>query len=407
MVDKRKCSAALLCSTLGVAAIILILTSIWIVHQGHLNDLRHTIKNGQLAAEKMGLIASLIEIARARTRLTNKMTFIEDIFEKDEINLQLDRHASRFAVLRQELLSLPNTEQELRILESQRNVIKPALYQQRLAAELAMSDNPEDINQAKSTLIQQVYPSQGKIIDHFMRLLNLQKQKINMATLAANQQFENNRRLEILLFALVSAVVLIIAFISIKRLNRTDTLEHEASHDELTGLLNRREFERQVTHILETCSSCQGYAFGLIDLDNFKRVNDCSGHAAGDALLRKLAQHVKGKLRRRDLLARIGGDEFVFFLVDMDTGNIERITNHILEAVESVVLEWGGKSHRAGASIGVVPVSAQDPINYKTQYKYADKACYQAKANGKHNAVIWSENNEGAEVTTSTVVIAD
>jgi diguanylate cyclase (GGDEF)-like protein len=391
--DKRKCSAALVCSTLGVAAIILILTSIWFVHQGHLNDLRHTIKNGQLAAEKMELIASLIEIARARTRLTNKMTFLEDIFEKDEINLQLDRHASEFAVLRQQLLGLPNTRQELNILESQRNVIKPALYQQRLAAELAMSDDPEEVNQAKSVLIEQVYPNQGKIIDHFMRLLNLQKQKINMATLAANQQFENNRRLEILLFALISALVVIIAFISIKRLSRTDTLEHEASHDELTGLLNRREFERQVTQILETCSGCEGYAFGLVDLDNFKRVNDCSGHAAGDALLRKLSQHVKEKLRRRDLLARIGGDEFAFFLVDINARDIEKITNHILEAVESVVLEWDGNSHRAGASVGVVPVSAENPISYKTQYKCADNACYQAKANGKNNAVIWSESH--------------
>jgi diguanylate cyclase (GGDEF)-like protein len=404
--DKKNHSVSLIFSAVGVVAIIFILTAIWFVHQRHLNELRHTIQDGELAVEKMGLIVSMIETARARTRLTNKMTFIEDVFEKDEISMQLDRYASKFAVLRQQLVNLPLTPEERRILESQRNVIKPALQQQRLAAELAMSDLAEDIYRAKSILIDQVYPGQGKIIDHFMQLLDLQKQKINDASEAANQHFDDNQRLQTLLFILVSSVVVGIAFVAVKRLSRTDDLEHEASHDELTGLLNRRDFERKVTHVLENCTTGESHVFGLIDLDNFKKINDSAGHIAGDEFLKRFSQRVKENFRRGDLLARIGGDEFAFLLVDADTRNIDKITNSILNVVQDVVFEWNGEFHRVGASIGVVAVDGGDSMDYKTHYRHADHACYKAKANGKNRIVIYSEAVTETDDNELTAIIA-
>jgi diguanylate cyclase (GGDEF)-like protein len=356
--------------------------------------LRHTIEDGQLALEKMDLVASMIETARARTLLTNKMTFIEDIFEKDEINMQLDRLAARFAVLRQQLLKLPVSDEELNILESQRDVIRPTLIQQRLAAELAMSDVPADVNRAKTILIEQVYSGQGKIIDHFMHLLNLQKQKINRAGEATKQQFESYRRLQGFLFILVSTVILVIAFVSVKRLRLTDALEHEACHDELTGLLNRRDFERKVGHILNNCTSCKSYAFGLIDLDHFKQINDTAGHAAGDELLKLLSRQVRANFRRRDLLARIGGDEFAFFLVDVEAEKVEQIAHTILQVVRDVNFVWNGEAHRIGASIGVVALQGGGRRDYQSHFRAADSACYKAKSDGRNRVVIYREDTQ-------------
>jgi diguanylate cyclase (GGDEF)-like protein len=395
---KKNYSIPFVLSTLGVAVIIAILMAIWVMHQRQIQELRHTVEDGQLAVEKMELVASMIETARARTRLTNKMTFIEDIFEKDEINMQLDRYAARFSVLRQQLLGLPVSSEEISILESQRNVIRPTLVQQRRAAELAMSDVPADVDQAKSILIEQVYPGQGKIIDHFMQLLNLQKQKINRAGAATNQQFESYRRLQSILFIMICVVVLVVAVVSVKRLGRTDVLEHEANHDELTGLLNRRDFERKANHILANISSSKHHAFGLIDLDHFKRVNDTAGHAAGDELLKLLSRRVKENFRKSDLLARIGGDEFAFLLVDVDAAKIDKIANNILGVVRSVELEWNGESHHVGASIGIVLLDDQGCVDYKTHFRHADCACYKAKKAGRNRVVIYSKDKQAAGI---------
>lgn len=381
---KKKYSRPFVASVIGVISIAAILTAIWLNHQHELNDLRHTIVEGQLAVDKMGLISSMIETARARTRLTNQMTYVDDVFEKDDINMQLDRYAATFAQLRKRFKSMELSDLEVAILGSQSHIIVPTLARQRQAAELAMSDSPADIERAKKILIREVYPGQGKIIDHFLQLLSLQKLKINTAARATNLQFESNRRIQNLLFLLVGVAVLVIATISLKRLRKADVFEHEANHDELTGLLNRRDFERRVTQVFNQCSSCGCLALGLIDLDNFKRVNDTAGHSAGDELLRQVAWRIKAKLRRRDLLARIGGDEFAFLLIDADAEAIERITNDILDIVAGTALEWDGNFHHISASIGVVALEADSVRDYKTQYRRADDACYRAKADGKN-----------------------
>lgn len=159
-------------------------------------------------------------------------------------------------------------------------------------------------------------------------------------------------------------------------------IEHQARHDPLTGLLNRREFETKVVQSLTLYSEGTTHALCVMDLDRFKIVNDTLGHAAGDELLKQISQKIKGELRQTDLLARIGGDEFALFLSNINTHDAEIIAEKILDAIREYQFVWSNKAFRVGASIGLVDAPAQ-VSNYENLYHAADTACYMAKHSGR------------------------
>ena len=119
-----------------------------------------------------------------------------------------------------------------------------------------------------------------------------------------------------------------------------------------------------------------------MDLDRFKIVNDTMGHAAGDELLRQISKRIKSVLRKTDLFARIGGDEFALFLSNVGTSEASKISEKILNTVREYQFLWGDKAFRIGASIGLVDAPAQTS-NYENLYHAADTACYMAKHEGR------------------------
>jgi len=159
-------------------------------------------------------------------------------------------------------------------------------------------------------------------------------------------------------------------------------IEHQARHDPLTGLLNRREFETKVVQSLTLYSEGTTHALCVMDLDRFKIVNDTLGHAAGDELLKQISQKIKAELRQTDLLARIGGDEFALFLSNINTRDAEVIAEKILDAIREYQFVLSNKAFRVGASIGLVDAPAQ-VSNYENLYHAADTACYMAKHSGR------------------------
>jgi len=159
-------------------------------------------------------------------------------------------------------------------------------------------------------------------------------------------------------------------------------IDHQARHDVLTGLLNRREFENRVEQSLSLFSEGTTHALCVMDLDRFKIVNDTLGHAAGDELLKQVSQKIKRALRQSDLFARIGGDEFALFLSNINTEDAEAIAENILCSVREYQFVWGNKAFRIGASIGLVDAPAR-VSNYESLYHAADTACYMAKHEGR------------------------
>ncbi|MCB1742991.1 MAG: EAL domain-containing protein [Gammaproteobacteria bacterium] len=171
-------------------------------------------------------------------------------------------------------------------------------------------------------------------------------------------------------------------------------LAYQARHDALTGLVNRTEFERRVTRAISTArsDSCE-HALCYLDLDQFKVVNDSCGHMAGDEMLRQLSNVLRGKLRSQDTLARLGGDEFGILLEHCPQEQASRVANVLRRAIESFRFAWEDKSFRAGASIGLVPITAAS-LSVSEIMRTADTACYIAKDKGRNRVHFYRPDDE-------------
>jgi diguanylate cyclase (GGDEF)-like protein/PAS domain S-box-containing protein len=521
---------------LGFGLMIALLLFFWWSNVQHVSKMYQTIENSRIASVKMSLIAEMIEIARARTRLTNQMINTEDPFEKDEIGLKLDIYAGRFAQHRAQLIGTGLSKQEEDILKAQSEAIAPTLDLQRQAAEMALSDDPAVVKEAQRILVYDVYTGQGQIIDYFMQLLNLQKEIIDKATISTAQEQKTARELgaSVMLFLLFTAIVgafyviyrsarqeselylekeraqitlksigdavittdkngrieyinpvaekitghlreemqgapindvfkafdesnkrwlsdcvlnflekglytapsddivlythknekidialnlapiksesnetlgIIATFQDISEKKEIDRQrENQAKTDALTGILNRREFENKVTQALQLYTD-NTHALCVMDLDRFKIVNDTAGHAAGDELLRQLTRNIQDTLRRSDLFARIGGDEFALFLSNIRISDAEKICEEIIEAVRNYQFFWEKNSFRVGISIGLVDI-ASGTQQYKHVYHAADTACYLAKHEGRDRLKLVTLDDESLHQTSSQTLWA-
>jgi diguanylate cyclase (GGDEF)-like protein/PAS domain S-box-containing protein len=166
--------------------------------------------------------------------------------------------------------------------------------------------------------------------------------------------------------------------------NMARQLSWQASHDALTALVNRREFERRLGILVESAhNSEREHALLYMDLDQFKVVNDTRGHVAGDELLRQLSAMLNNRVRGSDTIARLGGDEFGVLLVDCPLNKAMNVAEILRETVAGFRFTWQDKTFVIGVSIGVVPI-AGDRQNNSDILGIADAACYAAKDKGRN-----------------------
>ena len=176
-----------------------------------------------------------------------------------------------------------------------------------------------------------------------------------------------------------------------RELNRR--LSYHASHDVLTGLVNRREFETRLERALKSAKAREtSYALCYIDLDQFKIVNDTCGHSAGDALLGQVGALLKSKVRWRDTLARLGGDEFGVLLESCSLEEALRTAESLREAIRNFRYTWEDRTFRLGCSIGVVPITAENE-DVASVLSAADSACGAAKESGRNRVHCFEEND--------------
>jgi diguanylate cyclase (GGDEF)-like protein len=177
----------------------------------------------------------------------------------------------------------------------------------------------------------------------------------------------------------------------------TEQLTYQASHDTLTGLINRREFEARLDRAVTSAQeNGANHALCFLDLDQFKVVNDSCGHEAGDQLLRQLGHHLKGNLRDRDTLARLGGDEFGLLLENCSLENAMEVAAELLASVQGFHFSWQGKSFVIGCSIGLVPVTSSAE-SMASVLSHADAACYVAKDLGRNRVQVYQPPGEKGE----------
>ena len=171
-------------------------------------------------------------------------------------------------------------------------------------------------------------------------------------------------------------------------------LSYQASHDSLTGLINRTEFENRLVATFETLKSDpeQTSALLYLDLDQFKVVNDTFGHAAGDELLRQLSEILQAQIRSTDVFARLGGDEFGIFLERCDQERAMEVAEAIRVSVEGYRFEWQDSFTTIRVSVGVVMVTSEDD-NVASLMSSADVACYSAKDMGRNQVHLYKDSD--------------
>ncbi|MCR4331720.1 MAG: EAL domain-containing protein, partial [Sulfuricaulis sp.] len=181
-----------------------------------------------------------------------------------------------------------------------------------------------------------------------------------------------------------------------ERRSMQNQLSWQASHDPLTGLVNRRELEVLLERLLASATEQnKRHAFLYLDLDQFKVINDTCGHIAGDELLRQVAGLMHPLIRDSDTLARLGGDEFGILLEGCSLRQAEQIAHKLLQSLEEFRFAWQDKTFRVGVSIGLVGIHARSGT-ISTVLSAADGACYMAKEKGRNR--IWLHQDDDREI---------
>jgi diguanylate cyclase (GGDEF)-like protein/PAS domain S-box-containing protein len=174
----------------------------------------------------------------------------------------------------------------------------------------------------------------------------------------------------------------------------TRAMSYQASHDGLTGLVNRREFERRLEEALESTRGGSRHVLCYLDLDRFKAVNDECGHVAGDNMLREVAALIKDAVRDSDTVGRLGGDEFGILLSGCPLEKARQIADDVVRAVNDHRFVWKDKIFNIGVSVGLVEVTAES-TSLEDLLHAADSACYVAKNQGGH-VHVYSARDEAA-----------
>ncbi|NGP52234.1 EAL domain-containing protein [Thioalkalivibrio sp. XN8] len=176
----------------------------------------------------------------------------------------------------------------------------------------------------------------------------------------------------------------------------TRQMSYQASHDPLTGLANRREFERRLEDALQQARSrSTSHVLCYLDLDRFKAVNDTSGHTAGDNMLRELAAILSDKVRDSDVIARVGGDEFGMLLMGCPLDKARQIADDVCSAIRDFNFVWRDKIYSVGVSVGLVQIGPESGA-LEDVLSAADSACYIAKQQGRGRVHVYSARDEAA-----------
>jgi diguanylate cyclase (GGDEF)-like protein/PAS domain S-box-containing protein len=177
-----------------------------------------------------------------------------------------------------------------------------------------------------------------------------------------------------------------------RRLQRA--LSYQATHDALTGLINRREFESRITESLQSMRNDPEarHVVLYLDLDQFKVVNDTCGHQAGDKLLKQITSVLQTRIRTSDTLARLGGDEFGVLLLDCNLEMAQRIAEDLRQAIRDFRFSWLDRVMNVGVSIGLAEMRGESET-LSTIMSAADVACYSAKESGRNRVHTYNEGH--------------
>jgi len=232
------------------------------------------------------------------------------------------------------------------------------------------------------------------LLRHLDELIILDSNLAQNALKDNQRKYEQTKQWLLCIVGAAFALALLISSIVAGRINRANSrIAHLANHDDLTGLHNRRSFEqhlKQTIAIAERSENIYGLLF--IDMDHFKIVNDTSGHHAGDQLLIQLTRMLSDRLRRGDLFARVGGDEFAIIAQGKSFNDIRVLAEDIRLLVNDFTFYYEEHAFKVSLSIGVTPIDGQERSLEKILTD-VDSACYVAKNSGRNSVHVTEDND--------------
>ena len=337
---------------------------------------------------KLTLTKTMVISARERTINLVRMAGSADPFERDELFMLYGANAEEFLKARMELLDLPLSDTEQSLLESQRRLSGEAAPALDRVLESLNTNDPA----AERLLLREAIPTQNSLLA-VLSQLDAETQKLALeASRKAAAAHDVARFWMYSLSALAMVLGSVAALAAIRYAGRASReREHLATHDALTGLPNRMLFMDRLDQTLARAQR-RGTLAGVlfIDVDRFKLVNDTLGHASGDSLICEVAMRLRNAVREEDIVARVGGDEFVVVIAEA------KKIGHVLHAVEKIIALMGEpysideREIFSTCSIGV-SLYPHDGDNSTALVKNADTAMYHAKKNGRNRFQLYDK----------------
>lgn len=332
------------------------------------------------------------DVIRLRSGAVRTLVQTEDTQERRRIFSQLLDYTIIYDDTRDELSQLGANEREMTILKqiNEADARVAEAYEQASDAFDAISVGLPILRAA----LTQVNLQELVLLNHLNELVKLEKNLADEA-LANNQiKYQETRQLLIIIVSAAFALSIIISAVVAARVAKANRrIAHLANHDDLTGLHNRRSFEQHLQQTIATAQRSQmTHALLYLDLDRFKMVNDTCGHHAGDQLLIQLTSMIGERLRRGDLFARVGGDEFSIIAQAATFDDIHQLAEELRVMVHEFTFHYDEHSFNVSLSIGVTPIDGQIQ-DMEQVLADVDSACYVAKQSGRNQVHVTQDND--------------
>ena len=341
---------------------------------------------------KISAANSMRDSIRLRGESLYNMTLTDDFILREEYRLRIAEHALRYKLARDVLYSFNKTAREAKLLDRLMQQTRKAKALNDDAAENLLSDLPAE--QIENALLL-AHEARRKMLLGLDELVLLQE-NISRSIIDETNQYQEIISSIILLLSLAAFfIALYIAQLVIRETSRKNyEIRYQATHDELTKLINRKEFNYRLEKALNTAiENHQKHALCFLDLDEFKPINDNCGHMAGDELLIQLTNIIKRRIRNQDTLARLGGDEFGLLLENCSLEKAIEIAEGIVILVKNYQFNWQNKKFHIGVSIGLVMMTDETESISKA-LSQADTSCYVAKDMGRNQVQIHGLDND-------------
>ncbi len=342
--------------------------------------------------EKLRLLDEMVHHSRQRSVLLRDLVIATDPFDQDEINQTHSSLSGRYLLARNELAEQPLNQAERKILDHIIELNSNGYAVQQQIIELARTERQED---ALELIATELGPNREMIYPDMMKMREMLVESSNISTQAAAQLMSQYRTALIWLLAIALFTGIGIAWLAYRMDTRHNRrLMWQACHDPLTGLGNRYEAEARLNALIEDAGQKNAqHALLYLDVDQFNIINNTSGQAAGDELLRQLATLLIEAIGDEMAIDRVGSDQFVILLRNQEIDEVKHQARQLLDSIARKRFEWSDKSYDITACIGIVLVTA-DRANAESIWSDAYLACDVAKERGGDRLHLWMESSQ-------------